>query len=79
MDLSHALRERSVSKRFLSWPWSRMTAAGFFVFDPQDLPEMRGRLRNLFGREIDLIEKEALRNPFRRHEILKTHSAVYAA
>lgn len=37
------------------------------------------RLRELFGREIDLIEKEVLRNPFRRHEILKTHEVVNAA
>ncbi len=44
-----------------------------------DLVDMRDRLRDLFGREIDLIEKEALRNPFRRHEILKTHKVVYAA
>ena len=48
-------------------------------FRPQDLPEMRGRLRDRFGWEGDLIEKEALRNPFGRHEILKTHRAVYAA
>ena len=44
-----------------------------------DLFDMRDRLHDLFGREIDLVEKEALRNPFRRHEILKTHRVVYAA
>jgi predicted nucleotidyltransferase len=44
-----------------------------------DLVDMRDQLRDLFGREIDLVEKEALRNPFRRHEILKTHRVVYAA
>jgi hypothetical protein len=40
---------------------------------------MRDRPRDLFGRAIDLIEKEALRNPCRHHEILKTHRVVYAA
>ncbi len=44
-----------------------------------DLVDMRDQLRDLFGREIDLIEKEALRNPFRKHEILKSHKVVYAA
>ncbi len=44
-----------------------------------DLVDMRDQLRSLFGRDVDLIEKEALRNPFRRHEILKTHRVVYAA
>jgi predicted nucleotidyltransferase len=44
-----------------------------------DLFDMRDELRDLFGREIDLIEKEALRNPFRRHEILKSYKVVYAA
>ncbi|MCU0917152.1 MAG: nucleotidyltransferase family protein [Planctomycetes bacterium] len=55
------------------------------TFQPQavwslwDLLDMRDELRDLFGREIDLIEKEALRNPFRRHEILKSYQVVYAA
>ncbi|MBM4029909.1 MAG: nucleotidyltransferase family protein [Planctomycetes bacterium] len=55
------------------------------TFQPQaawslwDLIDMRDELRELFGREVDLIEKEALRNPFRRHEILKSYRVVYAA
>ena len=44
-----------------------------------DLLDMRDKLRDLFGWEIDLIEREALRNPFRRHEILKTHKVVFVA
>lgn len=54
-------------------------------FDPAapwslwDLLDMREELQNLFGRPVDLVEKEALRNPFRRHEILKTHKVLYAA
>ena len=55
------------------------------TFQPQiawslwDLLDMRDELHDMFGREIDLIEKDALRNPFRRHEILKSHKVVYAA
>jgi len=49
------------------------------VWSLWDLLDMRDELRELFGREVDLIEKEALRNPFRRHEILKSYKVVYAA
>lgn len=42
--------------------------------------EMRDELSTLFGgRSIDLIEKQLLKNPFRRHEILTTREILYAA
>ncbi len=44
-----------------------------------DLVDIREELRQLFGREIDLVEKEALLNPFRRREILRTARVLYAA
>ncbi|HEV2296021.1 MAG TPA: nucleotidyltransferase family protein [Tepidisphaeraceae bacterium] len=44
-----------------------------------DLIDMQDDLQRLFGREVDLIEKEGLRNPFRRHEILTTRRVLYAA
>jgi predicted nucleotidyltransferase len=44
-----------------------------------DLADMAEELKRLFGREVDLVEKEALRNPFRRHAILTTREVVYAA
>jgi hypothetical protein len=44
-----------------------------------DLVEMQQELRAVFGRPIDLVEKEALRNPFRRHAILATREVIYAA
>jgi hypothetical protein len=44
-----------------------------------DILDMREELQQLFGREVDLVEKDALRNPFRRHEILKEHKVLYAA
>jgi len=40
---------------------------------------MQEELKGIFGREIDLVEKEALRNPFRKHEILNHREIVYAA
>jgi len=44
-----------------------------------DLFDVREELHQMFGREIDLVEKDALRNPFRRHEILQNYKVVYAA
>ena len=41
--------------------------------------EMRDELRGIFGREVDLVEKQLVRNPFRRHEILTTRQVLYAA
>jgi uncharacterized protein len=41
--------------------------------------EMQDELAEIFGREVDLVEKEGIRNPFRRHEILATKEIVYAA
>jgi uncharacterized protein len=41
--------------------------------------EMRDELAEIFGRKVDLVEKEAVRNPFRRHNILTTREVVYAA
>ncbi|MCX5973313.1 MAG: nucleotidyltransferase family protein [Coprothermobacterota bacterium] len=40
--------------------------------------EMADELAKLFGRKVDLVEKEALRNPFRRERILTTKEVVYA-
>jgi predicted nucleotidyltransferase len=44
-----------------------------------ELTTLQEELEGLLGRRVDLIEKAALRNPFRRHEILRTHQVVYAA
>ncbi len=44
-----------------------------------DLVEMQEELKTIFGREVDLIEKEGLRNPIRRKAILKNREVVYAA
>lgn len=44
-----------------------------------DLFDMQDELAKLFGRRVDLIEKEALRNPFRRNEILRTREVIHAS
>lgn len=44
-----------------------------------DLSTMRHELEEIFGREVDLVEKKALRNPFRRHAILTSKQVIYAA
>jgi predicted nucleotidyltransferase len=44
-----------------------------------DLLDLREELRDLFGRPVDLVEKDALRNPFRRQAILESRRVVYAA
>ena len=44
-----------------------------------DLVDMADELRSVFGRSVDLVEKEALRNPFRRQSILSTRKVIYAA
>jgi uncharacterized protein len=41
--------------------------------------EMLDELFEIFGREVDLVEKDAIRNPFRRYDILTTKEVVYAA
>jgi hypothetical protein len=49
-------------------PWS--------LFDWVDMIE---ELREILGREVDLVEKSGLRNPFRRREILNSRQVIYAA
>jgi predicted nucleotidyltransferase len=50
---------------------------GGFTFDNR--VEMLDELAEIFGREVDLVEKDLIRNPFRRHEILTTKEVVYAS
>jgi len=49
-------------------PWS--------LFDWVDMIE---ELQRILGREVDLVEKSGLRNPFRRREILNSRQVIYAA
>jgi uncharacterized protein len=40
---------------------------------------MTDELDEIFGRQVDLVEKRLIRNPFRRHAILTTKKVIYAA
>ncbi len=44
-----------------------------------DVVRMQEELKSIFGREVDLVEKEAIRNPFRRNSIMKNRKILHAA
>jgi uncharacterized protein len=43
-----------------------------------DWLNMQGELESAFDRKVDLVSKEYLKNPYRRHEILNTCQVIYA-
>lgn len=43
-----------------------------------DWSELCDELRTLLNRDVDLVEESGLRNPFRRHEIMRTRQVIYA-
>lgn len=49
------------------------------TWDLFDLVAMKEELAARHGRPVDLVEKEALRNPWRKREILQTREVIYAA
>jgi hypothetical protein len=50
--------------------------AGWGLFDFVDMID---ELKAVFGRKVDLVEKDSLRNPFRRQTILAESEVIYAA
>lgn len=48
-------------------------------WDLFDLIDMKTELAAQYGRVVDLVEKEALRNPWRKYEILRTREVICAA
>lgn len=44
-----------------------------------DLTAMEDELGSLTGRSVDLVEKEGLRNPYRREQILSTRKVIYVS
>lgn len=44
-----------------------------------DIVYMKDELVGMFGRDVDLVEKDAIRNPFRRKAILSSYEVFYAA
>ena len=44
-----------------------------------DWIDMQQELEALFRREVDLVDKRGLKNPYRRSEIMNTHQIIYAS
>jgi predicted nucleotidyltransferase len=44
-----------------------------------DFVDMIDELKAIFGWKVDLVEKDSLRNPFRRQAILAGNEVIYAA
>jgi hypothetical protein len=44
-----------------------------------DWLDMQNELAAILGRNVDLVFKDGLRNPYRREEILRTRQVLYAA
>lgn len=42
-----------------------------------DLAQMQIELEQIFNRSVDLVEKAALRNPYRRQQIIDSAQVVY--
>lgn len=56
-----------------------VTLAPSAELDLFDWMDMREELKHIFGREVDLVEKTTLRNPYRRKAILADSETVYAS
>lgn len=44
-----------------------------------ELIRMEDELSEIFGRKVDLVEREGLRNPYRRKHILSNREVIYEA
>lgn len=44
-----------------------------------DLMQLKEDLQDIFGRPVDLVEADAIRNPFRRRAILNSKQVIYEA
>ncbi len=80
------IRELSVFGSVLREDFNTDSDLDFLVsFEPgapldiDRLLDMKQELETRLGRPVDLVEKEAMRNPWRKHEILKTRQVIYAA
>jgi len=49
---------------------------GYSLFD---LAQVQEELKAILAHDVDLVEKGGLRNPFRRHSILRNMEVIYAA
>ena len=48
-------------------------------FTFENTPQIYADLEGIFGRPVDVVEKDQIRNPFRRHAIMNSYRVVYAA
>jgi predicted nucleotidyltransferase len=44
-----------------------------------DIMDLESEFKKLLKREVDIVEKEALKNPIRKNKILSTRKILYAA
>jgi predicted nucleotidyltransferase len=56
-----------------------VTFASDAQIDLFDFVQVQDELRALFGRDVDLVEKDAISNPFRRHAVLSSYRVIYAS
>lgn len=43
-----------------------------------DIVDIKEDFANMFDRQVDLVEKQGLKNPFRKHNILNNMEVIYA-
>lgn len=48
-------------------------------WDLWDWVDIIDELKEIFGRDVDLVEEKALRNPYRRQSILTSKQVIYAS
>ena len=48
-------------------------------WDLWDMVDLRDELAHLFGRSVDIVVEDAIRNPIRRQSILRDKRRLYAA
>lgn len=46
-------------------------------WDLIDLVHLQQELEQIFGRKVDLVNKEGIKNPYLRHKILTNHQVIY--
>jgi uncharacterized protein len=55
-----------------------ITFAPHYPWNLFDFMNLQRELENLFGRNVDLIQKKELQNPYRRANILQSYRIIYA-
>jgi predicted nucleotidyltransferase len=50
-----------------------------YGFTFENTPDIQDALESIFGRNVDVIELEQIRNPIRRQAILNSHRVIYAS